>query len=155
VHEFFYNNIRWADADLTQLSKTAPLQPFVQNNMAAVAIPGTKKLRVYFLSNANHVMQLGSSNNTTWSGSDLTKLTKSAAASPYTDFCASVDPTNKQVSVYYESGGHVNHMIQYSSGWENEDLTLLTGGPIEFPLTGIAGFSLNGGRYLFYNASVD
>jgi len=156
VHEFFYNNIRWADADLTQLSKTAPVnEGAILNNIAAVAIPGTKKMRVYLLNNANHIFQLASSDNVTWSGSDLTKKSKGPQPNSNTNLFALVDSTNKQVSVYYESGGRVNQMTQLPSGWTNEDLTALTGGPLEFDLTSMAGFSLNGGRYLFYNARVD
>ena len=156
VHEFFYNNIRWADADLTQLSKTAPVnEGAILNNIAAVAIPGTKKMRVYLLNNGNHIFQLASSDNVTWSGSDLTKKSKGPQPNSNTNLFALVDSTNKQVSVYYESGGRVNQMTQLPSGWTNEDLTALTGGPLEFDLTSMAGFSLNGGRYLFYNARVD
>jgi hypothetical protein len=152
VHEFFYNNATWSDRDLTQLSKTPPVDPSILNNMAAVAVPGTKKLRVYLLNNANHIFQLASSNNVTWAGSDLTKKTKGPQPNNYTNLFASVDSTNKQVSVYYESGGYVNHMIQYSSGWTNENLTALTGGPLEWNLTSMAGFNLSHTRYLFYNA---
>ena len=70
----------------------------------------------------------------------------------YTNLFATVDSTNKEVSVYYESGGYVIHMIQYSSGWTIENLTALTGGPLEWNLTSMAGFNLSHTRYLFYNA---
>jgi hypothetical protein len=107
---------------------------------------------VYVLNNANHIFQLASSNNVTWAGSDLTKKTKAPQPNNYTNLFATVDSTNKEVSVYYESGGYVIHMIQYSSGWTIENLTALTGGPLEWNETSMPGFNLGHTRYLFYDA---
>jgi len=59
-----YNNSSWSDTDLTVTAKT--VRPSLSGE-AAFVIPGTKKMRVYYVNDDNnHIMQLASSNGKTW-----------------------------------------------------------------------------------------
>jgi len=59
VHQFLYNNSNWSDEDLTALTKSSPSQS-ESHSVAALVIPGTKKLRVYLQAANDHILQLAS-----------------------------------------------------------------------------------------------
>jgi len=54
VHQFLYNNSNWSDEDLTALTKSSPSQS-ESHSVAALVIPGTKKLRVYLQAANDHI----------------------------------------------------------------------------------------------------
>ena len=148
LHQLFYNNISWTDEDLTVLTKSSPAA--YVTTMSAFVIPGTKKMRVYFVSGKNgHIIQLASTNNGKWSSSDLTKKAKGSV--PDAQIVAFPNATGGKVNVYYVTKHHVNRIYQPSTAtWANEDLTALTNGGVADSVDQLAGFSLNNNQYLYY-----
>src|SRR5215475_7632544 len=76
IHELVYNNSTWSDENISPLIQT----PAGGCGIAAMVIPGTKKMRVYFVGTGNHIFQLAAANNKKWTSADLTKKTKGPAA---------------------------------------------------------------------------
>ena len=150
LHQLFYNNSKWSDEDLTALTKTSPTALYA--NVSAFVIPGTKKMRVYFVSAQNgHIVQLSSTNNVKWTSTDLTK--KSKGSLPDEQIVAFPTTSGSQINVYYVSGHDVNRIFQpTSTTWANEDLTVLTNGGVADSIDEIAGFSLQNNQYVFYVA---
>jgi hypothetical protein len=150
LHQLFYNNSRWTDEDLTVLTKTSPTATFA--SISAFVIPNTKKMRVYFVSSSNgHIIQLASTNNAKWSGSDLTKKAKGSL--PDEQIVAFPSASGGTVNVYYVAGHNVNRIYQPTvTTWANEDLTALTGGGVADSVDELAGFSLTNNQYLYYVA---
>lgn len=149
IHELFYNNISWTDEDLTALTKSSPASIGLAN-LSAFVIPGTKKMRVYFVSGTNnHIIQLASTNNGKWSSSDLTKKAKGSGAPG--QIVAIPDATGGKVNVYYVAGYDVIRIYQpTATTWAYEDLTFLTNGGAADSLFPLTGFSLNNNLYLYY-----
>jgi hypothetical protein len=152
IHELVYNNSSWSDEDLTALTKTST----GYNNcyIAALVIPGTKKMRVYYVTPKLHLSQLASTNNKKWTNSDLTKKTKGPLPTPYNQIIAFTSGPKNQVNVYYGSGTDVNRLFQPTpTTWSNEDLTVLTnGGTLDDFGSAFAGFSLQNNQYVYYMA---
>jgi hypothetical protein len=152
IHELVYNNSSWSDEDLTALTKTST----GYNNcyIAALVIPGTKKMRVYYVTPKLHLSQLASTNNKKWTNSDLTKKTKGPVPTPYNQIIAFTSGPKNQVNVYYGSGTDVNRLFQPTpTTWSNEDLTVLTnGGTLDDFGSAFAGFSLQNNQYVYYMA---
>jgi hypothetical protein len=150
LHQLFYNDAAWTDEDLTSLSKTSPTAGFA--NISAFVIPGTKKMRVYFVSSSNgHIIQLSSTNNGKWSSADLTKKAKGSV--PDEQIVAFPSPSGGTANVYYVAGHNVNRIYQPpSTTWANEDLTALTSGGVADSVDELAGFSLQNSQYLYYVA---
>jgi Fungal fucose-specific lectin len=148
LHQLFYNNSSWTDEDLTVLTKTPPVDPYC--TLSAFVVPGTKKMRVYFVSSSNdHIIQLASSNNGKWTSTDLTKKTKGAA--PSGQVVAFPSAIGGTANVYYIAGGHVNRIYQpTTTTWANEDLTKLTNAGLADFNDQISGFSLQDNQYLYY-----
>jgi hypothetical protein len=145
LHELFYNNASWTDQDLTALTKSSTTAEFA--NVSAFVIPGTKKMRVYFVSGKNrHIIQLASTNNGKWSSSDVTK--KAKASVPDEQIVAYPNATGGKVNVYYVAGHDVNRIYQpTATTWSNEALT--SAGTAD-SVDELAGFSLNNDQYLYY-----
>lgn len=148
LHQLVYNNASWTDEDLTALTKSSPTASFA--SISAFVIPGTKKMRVYFVSGkTGHIMQLASTNNVKWSSSDLTKKAKGSV--PDEQIVAFPDATGGKINVYYVAGHDVNRIYQpTATTWANEDLTALTDGGVADSVDQLTGFSLNNDQYLYY-----
>ena len=146
IHQLFYDNVSWSDEDLTALTKSSPINN-AYDTMSAFVIPGTKKMRVYFISGKNgHIVQLASTNNGKWSTSDLTKKAKGSI--PDGEIVAFPNATGGKVNVYYVAGHNVNRIYQPSATtWANEALT--SAGTAD-SIDQLAGFSLNNNLYLYY-----
>ena len=148
IHQLFYNNASWSDEDITALSKSSPAS--TASAMSAFVIPGTKKMRVYFVSGkTRHIMQLASTNNGKWSSSDLTKKAKGSV--PDEQIVAFPNSSGGKVNIYYVAGHDINRIYQpTATTWANEDLTALTNGGAADSIDQLAGFSLNNNLYLYY-----
>jgi len=154
VHQLYYNNSSWADEDLTALAKMVPSPEYPTGAITAMVVPGTKKLRVYYIGTNNHVIQLASANNVKWTGADLTKKTKGPLADQTNGAVAFATTPNKQIHVYYLSDGHVNQLFlpTPATTWQNTDLTALThGGQADYSGE-MAGFSIENEQYVYYLA---
>ncbi len=150
VHQYLYNNSNWSDEDLTTSTKTLPSA--LGNNVAAFVVPGTKKLRVYVQDENNHILQLASTNNVKWSGSDLTKKTKTPPAFPGTSM-SPLYASSDQFEVSYISGdGHVDQFLlpAKSTIWQNVDLTDESGSSGVTPQGGISMLSLQNLPSVYY-----
>jgi hypothetical protein len=150
LHQLFYNNASWTDEDMTALTNTSPTATFA--SISAFVIPGTKKMRVYFVSSSNgHIIQLALTNNGKWSSSDLTKKAKGSL--PDEQIVAFPSASGGAVNVYYVAGHNVNRIYQpTATTWANEDLTALTSGGVADSVDELAGFSLQNNQYLYYVA---
>lgn len=154
VHELYYNNAKWADEDITALAKAVPSPQYPNGALSAMVIPGSKKLRVYYIGNNNHVIQLASTNNKKWTTADLTKKTKGPLANSTNGAVAFATTPNNQTHVFYVAGDHVNQLFLPSPAtkWSNTDLTANTnGGHADF-LAGMGGFSIANEQYVYYIA---
>jgi hypothetical protein len=154
VHQLFYNNAKWADEDLTALAKTVPSPEYPTGAVSAMLVPGTKKLRVYYIGTNNHLIQLASTNNKTWTGSDLTKKTKGPLANPSNGITAFATTPNNQIHLFYVVGNHVNQLFlpTPATKWSNTDLTALTGGGLANYSAEMSGFSVANEQYVYYVA---
>jgi hypothetical protein len=159
VHQFLYNNSSWSDRDLTALTKTLPVSE--NRGVQALVIPGSKKLRVYLEARNYHILQLGSSNGTTWSSTDLTKKAKAPLANAGDQIAAFVTTPDKALHIFYVSdlgvGEAYEHIVELAqptaSTWTYQDLTARTNGGSPLDQYGsLTGFSLNKDQYLFYVA---
>ncbi len=151
LHQLNYNNANWSDTDLTVLTKTA--RPSLDGE-AAFVIPGTKKMRIYYVNDDNdHIMQLASANGKTWTSADLTKKSKGPKPDGGTSILAYATTPNNLVHVFYESGEHIYESFQpTTTTWANDDLTAEGNGGLAVDFTRIAGFSLQNYQYIFYVA---
>src|ERR1700733_10400958 len=139
---------------LTALAKMVPSPEYPTGAITAMVVPGTKKLRVYYIGTNNHVIQLASANNVKWTGADLTKKTKGPLADQTNGAVAFATTPNKQIHVYYLSDGHVNQLFlpTPATTWQNTDLTALThGGQADYSGE-MAGFSIENEQYVYYLA---
>ena len=159
VHQFLYNNSSWSDRDLTALTKTLPVSE--NRGVQALVIPGTKKLRVYLQASNGHLLQLASSNGTTWSSTDLTKKAKAPLADAGDQIAAFATTPDKALHIFYVSdlgvGEDYEHIVELTqptaSTWAYQDLTALTNGGSPLDQYGsLTGFSLGKDQYLFYVA---
>jgi hypothetical protein len=159
VHQFLYNNSSWSDRDLTALTKTLPVSEY--RGVQALVIPGTRKLRVYLEARNYHLLQLASSNGTTWSSTDLTKKAKAPLADAGDQIAAFATTPDKALHIFYVSdlgvGDEYEHIVEISqptaSTWTYQDLTALTNGGSPLDQYGsLTGFSLGKDQYLFYVA---
>jgi hypothetical protein len=153
VHQLLYNNANWTDEDLTALTATPSVAP--GSGVAALVVPGSKKLRVYLIASNNHILQLASTNNKKWTSSDLTKKTKGPLADAANAIVGFATTPNNQLHVYYVSGNHVNQLFlpTPATKWQNEDLTMKANGGLANGTSGLAGFSLQNFQYVFYAAN--
>jgi hypothetical protein len=148
VHQYLYNNFNWSDEDLTALTHSLPSVD--GNNVAAIVLPGTKKLRVYVQVENDHILQLASTNNVKWSSSDLTKGTKTQPAYPGTSI-AGIETANNQTQVYYTSSqSHIDQLLLSSTTWQNIDLTAESGDGSVSPQGGIAALSIQNLPSVYY-----
>ena len=148
LHQLLYNNASWTDEDLSALTKSSPTAAFA--NVSAFVIPGSKKMRVYFVSSSNsHIIQLAATNKGKWISTDLTKKAKGSV--PDEQIVAFPSASGGKVNIYYVAGHDVNRIYQPTgSTWANEDLTVLTNGGVADSVDQLAGFSLNNNLYLYY-----
>jgi Fungal fucose-specific lectin len=151
LHQLFYNNSTWSDSDLTVASK-AP-QPLI-SPVAALLVPGTKKMRIYFRgSDTGHVWQLSSTGGVKWTGVDLTKRVKGPGTDPSSSILAYATTPNNEIHVFYTYGSHIYQLFQpTASSWSNEDLTVSGNGAATESFTPLAGFSIQNLQYVFYVA---
>ncbi|MGB8784962.1 MAG: hypothetical protein WA718_12980 [Terriglobales bacterium] len=154
VHQLYYNNAKWADEDITALAGAVPSPMYPNGALSAMVVPGTKKLRVYYIGTNNHVIQLGSTNNKKWNGADLTKKTKGPLANSSNGAVAFATTPNNQIHVFYVAGNHVNQLFlpTPATTWSNTDLTALTGGGLANYSAEISGFSIANEQYVYYVA---
>jgi hypothetical protein len=146
VHQLYYNNSKWSEEDLTALTKTSPAG---FGGISALAIPGTKKMRVYLVAGINdHVLQLSSTNNAKWTSSDLTKKAKGQL--PGGPVAISAVASAGKVSVFYASNSLYRIFQPTSTTWANENLTIAGDGDEVTPATQIVGFSLQNDLYIYY-----
>jgi len=154
VHQLYYDNSSWTDEDLTAQAKAVPSPEYPNGSVSAMVVPGTKKLRVYYIGTNNHVIQLASTNNRKWTGADLTKKTKGPLADSSNGAIAFATTPNNQIHVFYIAGSHVNQLFlpTPSTTWQNEDLTALTDGGLAIYSGEMAGFSIANEQYVYYVA---
>ena len=154
MHELHYNNSKWADEDITALANAVPSPMYPNGTLSAMVIPGTQKLRVYYIGTNNHVIQLASTKNKKWTTSDLTKKTKGPLANSANGAVAFATTPNNQIHVFYVAGDHVNQLFlpTPATKWSNTDLTAETHGGLADFTAAMAGFSMGNEQYVYYVA---
>ena len=154
LHELHYNNSNWSDIDISTSNKI-PLDSGTCS-LEALVIPGTKKMRLYYCSYPkNHLVQLASSNGTSWTASDLTNKSKGPTPDPsFSWILAYATTPNDAIHVFYETGNHIHQIFQPTpTTWQHEDITALGDdfGKVVNNST-LAGFSLQNYQHVFYFA---
>ena len=155
IHELYYNNIRWYDVDLT-IRSGSPV-PDASSGVAALLIPGTQTMQVYYSSRSiGDVIQLASSDNYSWSKGNLTYLTNGPGTSGQPGMTAFTTPGNG-IHVYYvaqlsQTDNHINQLFFNGSTWSNEDLTAETNGGLAQWGNQISGFAVGNLQYVVYEA---
>ena len=154
VHELYYNNVKWADEDITALAKAVPSFLYPNSALSATLIPGTQKLRVYYIGTNDHVIQLSSTKNKKWTAADLTKKTKGPQANSANGVVAFATTPNNQMHVFYVVADHVYQLFlpTPATKWSNSDLTALTHGGLADYTAALAGFSIANEQYVYYVA---
>jgi hypothetical protein len=151
IHEMYYNNVRWTDVNLDVTAGTTP-GDFA--NLAALVIPGTQTIKLFYAAGylSGNMIELTTTNNTSWSTLNLGEL---VFPSPQT--VAFVTSPNNQLHVYY--GGSVDcfscdedvfQLYFNGSYWTNEDLTTETQSSGATIASGMAGFAIGNSQYIFY-----
>ena len=126
IHQLYYNNINWADTDLTALTGGGTATFY--GAITAFYTTPNRQLHVYYVdANAQHVHQLYY-NNTSWSDADLTSFTGAPTASPYgiTGFAIG----NLQYVFYEGSDSHVHELNYNNVNWTDYDVTALANGTL-------------------------
>jgi hypothetical protein len=151
VHELFYNNSIWTDEDIS-LGNQGPNGGI---GLAALLVPDTKKIRVYFVGTGNHVFQLASTNNKKWTSKDLTKKTKSTPANAGNQIVTFATTPNNHLHVYCMTGNDIFQLFlpTPATKWQFTDLTALTKGRLAVGNSGMAGFSIENFQYVYYLAN--
>jgi hypothetical protein len=149
THQLSYNNSSWSDADLTNL-----IRPQFFGISAALAIPGTKKIRLYCMNVANgHLLQLSSPNNGKWSTTDLTAKSKGPSPIPGETILAFATTPNNGLHVFYEYKNQIYQTYQSAAtSWITESLTQQGNGAPAVDFSDIQGFAVGNLQYVFYEA---
>jgi hypothetical protein len=99
---------------------------------------------------ADHIHFL-SHNNAGWFDQDLTQLTNANLPNSPTGIAAFYTTTNNQLHVFYATTDqHVHQFYFNNKAWQDQDLTVMAGGPLALGLGGISGFSIGNLQYVFY-----
>jgi len=154
VHQLYYNNSKWTDEDVTGLANAVPSPMYPNGAVTAMVVPGSTKLRVYYIGTNNHVIQLASTNNKKWTSADLTKKTKGPLANASNGAVAFATTPNNQTHVFYVAGNHVNQLFlpTPSTKWSNTDLTASVGGGLADYAAEMSGFAIANEQYVYYVA---
>ena len=154
LHELYYNNSNWTDVDLS-VQIGAPALSIDYAPMTAFVVPGTQTMEVFYTDSDDHIYQISSSDNISWSQQDLTTLTHSPSTSSEDAITAFATTPNNQLHVYYISSSsqsldHVNQLFFNGSSWSNQDLTATSHAGNAVELEAISGFSLGNYQYVYY-----
>ena len=157
VREMYYNNVRWADVNL---AVTAGVTPGDFANLAALVIPGTQTIKLYYGDgSSDDMIELTTSNNTKWSALDLTRLGNGKFVDyEGTQAVAYVTTPNNQIHVYYATlennlccnYADIHQLFFNGSYWADEDLTSETQSSGADGTSSIAGFAISNSQYIFY-----
>jgi hypothetical protein len=160
VHELYYNNIRWNDVDLT--TRSGSPVPDVSSGLAALLIPGTQTMEVYYSSRGvgggvGDIIQLASSDNYSWSKANLTYLTNGPGTSGQPGLTAFTTTPGNGIHVYYtaqlsRTDNHIDQLFFNGSAWSNEDLTTEANGGLAQWGNSISGFAVGNWQYVVYEA---
>lgn len=122
VHQLYYNNTSWSDADLTAFTGGPTANPY---GIAGFAI--TNLQHVFYVGSDNHVHQLYY-NNSNWSDQDITVLAGANLAG-FGNIVAFATKPNNQFHVYYQDQNTLHEYQLYFNGtsWSYQDLTAITG----------------------------
>jgi hypothetical protein len=152
VHQLFYNNSSWTEKDLTALSGSESVAS--GSGVAAFVIAGgTDQFEVYFIGTDKHVVELSSTNNTTWTSADLTGLTGAPLATTANQIVAFNTTPNDDYHVYFVAKSHIHQLyLPFNSQWQVEDLTVESEGPKANGISGMAGYASANNQYVYYVA---
>ncbi|MGO9648927.1 MAG: hypothetical protein ACLPOO_12825 [Terriglobales bacterium] len=120
VHQLYYNNSSWSDADLTALTGG----PNAHGPIAGFAIGNYQY--VFYSGSDSHVHELSYVDN--WTDQDVTAQAPGATSGGYV--VAFATKPNNQFHVYYEaaSAPYDLHQLYFNgTSWSDADLTAITG----------------------------
>jgi len=147
VHQLFSNDgATWQDQDLTSLTGGPQL------NFLACGF-NIKNFQYVYFTDVNLDLHQLSYNNSTWSDTDLTVLTKTAV--PVSSVAAFVIPGTRKMRLYLISLSN-SHLLQLASTngakWAIADLTKKSKGPLPEPSTSIVAYATtpNDEVHVFY-----
>jgi hypothetical protein len=154
IHEMYYNNARWTDVNLTA-SAGAGYGDY--GNLAALIVPGTQTIKLYYGEYSDEdMLELTTSNNVNWTKLDLTKTAHGAAVDgTMTLGVAFATTPNNQLHVYYGVSAYGTdadvHQLYFNGNvWSDEDLSTETHSAGVYFNSGMAGFAIGNAQYVFY-----
>lgn len=141
LHQLFRQDSSWYRGDLTQLSGTG------LTRFGATACFGGTYQKVAYTTTDGHVRLLEwDPGANSWGGRDLGGTT--AQGSSLTTYAV-----GDILGIVYPSGsdGHI-HLLSYDGGWQNYDLTVLSGAPDFMGKTPVVSYIYNGYQTVAYLA---
>jgi hypothetical protein len=141
VHEYSYVT-SWADQDLTRAAHISVKPAGVG---AALLVPGTPQIEVYYAAASNQHLHRMSFESSKWKDTDLSVLT-SASVYPNEALIAFATAPNDQLHVYTLDANYVVDQFFFDgTSWTDQSL------PSVSTFTGpIAGFALGNLQYVYY-----
>jgi hypothetical protein len=150
MHQLYFDNIGWADQDLTKWSG-GPL-PYKSTDISSFSIADSEY--VYYVATDQHVHQL-CFNNANWNDQDLTKCTGGPLA--WTDLgniaagISSFGIADGKHVFYVATDLHVHQLYFNNAKWVDQDLTLWSGGPLAAEVfSAISSFAIADGQHAYY-----
>ena len=141
VHQLFYNNVEWADSDITSLSG-GPLTGKTPR-LTALAT-GSSGFHVYYLASNNHINQLYNVSGT-WVNQDITKIAKGPSGL-LAVWIASINVGNLQYGITWPPPATFTSCITtIPPGWIS-DLTVKAGVPVAAAASPITALVFPGGN---------
>jgi hypothetical protein len=136
----------WVDQNLTNVSGGTLAAP--ASKLAGFA-DGAGEHAFYFGPN-QHVYQLIWTSATGWNNQDLTAITGNTLAASGSAVAGFSDGAGEH-AFYLGTNRHVYQLIWTSAtGWNNQDLTAITGNTLAASGSAVAGFSDGAGAHAFY-----
>jgi hypothetical protein len=142
VHQLYYNNTSWSDADLTSATGGPAASPF---GISGFSIGNLQY--VFYTGTDNHVHELNY-NNSNWSDHDITAQGSGVGAG-FGPILAFATKPNNQFHVYYQDANTLDlHQLYFNgSSWSDADLTSITGAACY--TSWIAGLAAGNQQHIF------
>jgi hypothetical protein len=125
IHHLYFNNVKWVDQDLTQMTGGALVAS--ESSVAAFYTTPNHQFHVYYSSATKHIHQLYF-NGSSWVEQDLTALTSGPLA--LGTGVAGFAVGNLQHVFYLGNDLHVHQLYYNNVSWADQDITVLAGGPV-------------------------
>lgn len=113
-----------------------------------VASDGTS--HTFYLGSNQHVYQLLWTSATGWQDQDLTSITDNTTAVGNSSLTSIYDPSGISHLIYEDSNQHVRELMCCNTGWQNQDLTMISGATAGAASgSALTGFADSSGNHVY------